>query len=185
MIYPGKVEAEERLNQWVSATGPELDRNAQTLWPENRRQARVPDSDSPKACPSHKDTRMVVFIPSTQASPGRAQRDTGPDQVAPAAMGGGRKEAGGQDGGDEENELVMRDLEKRVERWEQRKDSLFHQFERMERRILLDLEEAGRWIRSGRAAADWHQGKMERVLRSVRGMRQEMEDLIGEVERRG
>ena len=53
----------------------------------------------------------------------------------------------------------------------------------MERRILLDWEEAGRWIRPGRAAADWNQVKMERVLRSVWGMRQEMEDLIGEVER--
>ena len=171
MIYPGKVDAEERLNQWVSATGSELDRNAQTTRPENRRRARVPDSDSPKAGPSHKDTRMVVFIPATQASPGRARRDTGPDRVAPAAMGGCPEETGGQDGGDEDNELVMEDREKGVDRWKRRKDSLFHRFERMERRILLDWEEAGRWIRPGRAAADWHQGKMGRVLRSFRGMR--------------
>ena len=146
MTYPGKVKAEERLNQWVSATGLGLDRNAQAPDPENRRWERVWVSHSPEAGPSGKDTRMVVFIPATQASPGQAQRDTGPDRVAPAAMGGQPEEAGGQDGGDEDNELVMEDREKRVERWEQRKDSLFHLFERMERRILLDLEEAGRWI---------------------------------------
>ena len=81
---------------------------------------------------------MVVFIPETQASPGKARRDTGPDQVAPAAMGGRPEEVGGQDGGNEDNDLVMEDREKRVDEREQRKDSLFHQFERMERRILLD-----------------------------------------------
>ena len=101
--------------------------------------------------------------------------------MAPAAMGGGRKEAGGHDGGDEDDDF----WEKYVERWEQRKESLFNQFERVERRIHLDWEEAERWVRPGRAAADWHQGKMERALRSVRGMRQEMEDLIDEVEMRG
>lgn len=185
MIYSGEVEAEERLKQWVSAAGSELDPNAKTPPPENRRRARVPDSDSPEPGPSNKGTRTVIFIPSSEASPGPARSNNGPEGVAPAAVGGGNKEGGGQDGGNEENELVREDLEKRVERWEQRKESLFHRFERMERRILLDWEEAARWIRPGRAAADWHQGKMEEVLRSVRGMRQEMEEVIGEVERRG
>ena len=55
----------------------------------------------------------------------------------------------------------------------------------MGRRILLAWEEAARWIRPGRVAADWHRGKMGEVLRSVRGMRQEMEEVIGEVARGG
>ena len=91
--------------------------------------------------------------------------------MAPAAIGGGDKKVGSQDGGDEDNEMVTEDWENRVKRWEQRKESLFHQFERIERRILLDWGKAARWIRPGRGAADWHWRKKDKVLRSSRGMR--------------
>ena len=105
--------------------------------------------------------------------------------MAPAAKDGQENEAGRQDAGDEDNEMVTEEWENRVDRWEQRKESLFHQFEMMERRILLDWEEAARWIRPGRAAADWHRGKMDEVLRCVWGMRKDVEEVIGEVERSG
>ena len=105
--------------------------------------------------------------------------------MAKAAIGGGDKESGGQDGGDEDNEMVTGDWENRVERWEQRKGSLFHQFGRMERRILLDWEEAAILIRPGRETKNWHWGKKDEVLRSFRGMGQEMEELKGEVKRSG